>query len=329
MVAQISSTPTTPIPEIIPVGPDAEYDYEALPGNYSLAANLTAGAFAGIMEHSVMYPLDAVKTRMQVLSKAEIYSGMTNAVSRISAAEGARVLWRGVSSVVIGSGPAHALYFTVYEHAKDAFLKLARGDDRGTGSGTYETNSSTFMLATAAAGSCATIACDAIMNPFDVVKQRMQVSAGANYSSIFSCAADVYRREGLSAFYISYPTTLTMSIPFQAINFSSYEALSNILNPSKHYDPLSHCIAGGVAGATAAALTNPVDVIKTVLQTKGVSSDASIREAKSFMDAARLIYLHDGASGFLRGLRPRIVANVPSTAICWSAYELAKFYLKT
>lgn len=35
-------------------------DYETLPTS-SVAVHMTAGAFAGIMEHCVMYPLDSVK----------------------------------------------------------------------------------------------------------------------------------------------------------------------------------------------------------------------------------------------------------------------------
>lgn len=37
------------------------YDYEGLAPGTSLGANLAAGAFAGIMEHTVMYPVDAIK----------------------------------------------------------------------------------------------------------------------------------------------------------------------------------------------------------------------------------------------------------------------------
>lgn len=40
---------------------DEEYEYEALPPNFSLLQNMAAGAFAGIAEHTVMYPIDAIK----------------------------------------------------------------------------------------------------------------------------------------------------------------------------------------------------------------------------------------------------------------------------
>lgn len=104
----------------------------------------------------------------------------------------------------------------------------------------------------------------------------MQVH-GSVYTSITECARAVYRNEGIRAFYISYPTTLAMTIPFTAIQFTCYESLSKVLNPKKRYDPLTHCVSGGLAGAAAAAITTPLDVIKTLLQTRGTANDSRIR----------------------------------------------------
>ena len=55
-----------------------------------------------------------------------------------------------------------------------------------------------------------------------VVKQRMQIQ-GSTFRSVATCFRDVYKAEGLSAFYVSYPTTLTMTVPFTAVQFSTYE----------------------------------------------------------------------------------------------------------
>ena len=73
--------------------------------------------------------LPTTQTRMQVFSTqpAAIYTGMTQAFSRISSTEGASRLWRGVWSVILGAGPAHAVYFGTYETVKD----LAGGNRAG------------------------------------------------------------------------------------------------------------------------------------------------------------------------------------------------------
>src|SRR6266480_3167994 len=46
-----------------------------------------------------------------------------------------------------------------------------------------------------------------------------------------------------------------------------------VLTPLGHYVPKSHVIAGGLAGAIAAAATTPLDVAKTLLQTRGNATD--------------------------------------------------------
>lgn len=171
------------------------------------------------------------------------------------------------------------------------------------------------------------------MNPFDVIKQRMQMH-GSTYTSLLDCARRVFRSEGLRAFYVSYPTTLTMTVPFTALQFTAYESLTKFITSQRlcrfgevpAYDPLTHCLAGGLAGGVAAAATTPLDVIKTLLQTRGGASDVEIRQARGLFPAAGIIWRREGAKGFFRGMNARVVTAAPSTAICWSAYELAKAY---
>ncbi|KAJ7583423.1 mitochondrial carrier domain-containing protein [Mycena floridula] len=285
-------------------------DYEALPANAGLAVNMLAGALAGITEHVVMYPIDSIKTRMQVFSSSPsaIYSGVGNAFTRISSTEGMRALWRGVWSVVLGAGPAHAVHFGTLEAVKE----LLGGNEAGN-----------QWVATSIAGASATTAADALMNPFDVIKQRMQVHK-SEFRSVFTCARVVFQTEGISAFYVSYPTTLAISIPFNAIQYTVYEQMKRMLNPTHEYSPSTHMISGAAAGAVAAAVTTPLDVAKTILQTRGASHDADIRNVRGMKDAFKVIWQRDGLKGFARGITPRVVTVMPSTALCWLSYEFFK-----
>ncbi|KAG6018453.1 hypothetical protein E4U43_007661 [Claviceps pusilla] len=291
-----------------------DYDYECLPPNFSLLQNMAAGGFAGIAEHTVMYPIDAIKTRMQILHppSSTAYSGVLRSTYQMASREGLSSLWRGMSSVIVGAGPAHAVYFATYEAVKHAM--------GGNQAGVHH------PLAAATSGAAATIASDAFMNPFDVIKQRMQIQHSSKmYKSMVDCAKFVYQNEGLGAFYISYPTTLSMTVPFTALQFLAYESISTAMNPEKKYDPVTHCLAGAVAGGFAAGLTTPMDVIKTILQTRGTSSDPQVRNVKGFLGGCQLLYCREGLRGFFKGIRPRIVTTMPSTAICWSAYEFSKY----
>ena len=58
-----------------------------------------------------------------------VYSGIGNAFTQISSTEGIRALWRGVSSVIVGAGLAHAVHFGTYEA-----VKALVGGNNGEGS---------------------------------------------------------------------------------------------------------------------------------------------------------------------------------------------------
>ncbi|OBT47979.1 hypothetical protein VE00_01686 [Pseudogymnoascus sp. WSF 3629] len=273
--------------------------------NFSLLQNMTAGAVAGIAEHTVMYPIDSIKTRTQLLGAIQ-----PRTVYNMKWAIG---LWRGMSSVVVGAGPAHAIYFATYEAVKH----LMGGNQAGLH----------HPLAAATSGACATIASDALMNPFDVIKQRMQIRGSKKlFRTMPDCARYVFRTEGLRAFYVSYPTTLSMTVPFTALQFLAYESISTSMNPTKAYDPVTHCAAGAVAGGFAAALTTPMDVVKTMLQTRGSASDAALRNVNGFVEGCKLLHEREGYRGFFKGVKPRVITTMPSTAICWSGYEACKAY---
>ncbi|KAK5779557.1 Fe(2+) transporter PWA37_004437 [Arxiozyma heterogenica] len=294
---------------------EEEIDYEALPSSAPLHYQLLAGAFAGIMEHSVLFPIDAIKTRIQSSVTSKIYSGsnLLSQISRISTVEGSLALWKGVQSVILGAGPAHAVYFATYEWTKKTLISP-------------EDIQTIQPLKTAVSGATATIAADALMNPFDTIKQRIQLQTN---SSVWQITKSILKNEGVSGFYVSYPTTLSMNIPFAAFNFMLYDTTTKLLNPSNTYNPFIHCISGGISGALGAALTTPLDCIKTVLQVRGsksVSMDI-MKRADTFTKAARAIYQVHGWRGFWRGLTPRTISFIPATAISWTSYEMAKHFL--
>jgi hypothetical protein len=81
---------------------------------------------------------------------------------------------------------------------------------------------------------------------------------------------------------------------------------------------------GGVAGGFGSWVTNPMDVIKTRLQTD--------MGAQQFHGSVRLcaaeIYKEGGAMAFLRGSIPRLVHKVPANAFFFWFYEVFKRILR-
>jgi len=111
-----------------------------------------------------------------------------------------------------------------------------------------------------------TMAHDMIMTPMDVCKQRLQL--GNHKNNVFECACDIMRQEGPRAFLLSYPTTLLMNLPYAVVMGSVNEWIRLRINPTGDHSLGSYMLAGAGAGLAASAVTNPLDVIKTRLQTQ-------------------------------------------------------------
>ncbi|KAL0953528.1 hypothetical protein HGRIS_004749 [Hohenbuehelia grisea] len=150
----------------------------------------------------------------------------------------------------------------------------------------------------------------------------------SEFRSVFTCARVVFRNEGIGAFYVSYPTTLMITIPSNAVQFTVYDHMKKILNPTGEYSPGTHMLAGAVSGGVAAAVTTPLDVVKTILQTRGTSHDPEVRKVSGMFSAFKVIWRKDGLKGFGRGLTPRVLAHMPSNALCWLSYEFFKVAIR-
>ncbi|XP_019162798.1 PREDICTED: mitoferrin-like [Ipomoea nil] len=302
---------------------------EFLPENVSLSLPthdglefwqfMVAGSIAGSVEHMAMFPVDTLKTRMQAVgslaSKAAAIS-LRQSLGSIMKVEGLAGLYRGIAAMGLGAGPAHAVYFSVYEVCKKS---LSGGNPK---------NSTAHALS----GVFATVASDAVITPMDVVKQRLQLKSSP-YKGVMDCVKKVAMEEGIGAFYVSYRTTVVMNAPFTAVHFATYEAakrggmevLPEIAGDEETL--IVHATAGAAAGALAAAVTTPLDVVKTRLQCQGVCGCDRFSSG-SIGDVIQTIVKKDGYGGLMRGWIPRILFHAPAAAICWSTYEAGKEFFQ-
>ncbi|CAI7791934.1 unnamed protein product [Closterium sp. NIES-54] len=265
-----------------------------------------------------------------------------NAVSSILKTEGAAGLYRGIAAMVLGAGPAHAVYFAVYEAAKESLLRNSSSSGSSVSDGLGFTSALGVSLppavAHATAGALATVASDAVLTPMDVVKQRLQLRRSP-YAGVVDCCRKMIQEEGIYSFYRSYRTTLVMNVPFTAVHFATYEASKAGLGRALPGEALpgegvldedrllTHVLAGGAAGALASAVTNPLDVVKTRLQCQGVCGVKRMQSA-SVTAALSSIVREEGWGALLRGMRARMLFHTPAAAIVWSTYEASKNLLR-
>ena len=327
--------------------------------SYAFYAHMASGALAGAVEHTAMFPVDTIKTRMQAARGMAMRPGglgggvavdawrAATRTSAESAGAALRGLYRGVSAAGLGAGPAHAVYFATYEKCKRVF----GGNDRREHA----------PLAHAMAGACATTLADGLQNPVDTVKQRLQLRESP-YKGVVDCVSKTLRNEGIRAFYRSYPTTLAMNVPFTAIHFSVYEGAKRALFKASEAEREGFAVqfaAGGIAGGLAAAMTNPMDVVKTRMQTECVLLDCDVAKSAeqtangvctvrgqpkicpqelaamrvrtaaaakitSPFSIARVIVRDEGVMALASGMGARVLFHIPAAAICWTTYEAAK-----
>lgn len=242
------------------------------------------------------------------------YRSVTDGLKKMIVKEGLLRPVKGMGVMVIGAGPAHALYFSSYEKLK----RVLSGTETGGKN----------PIAQMAAGTVSTMLHDAIMNPADVIKQRIQMY-NSPYKNALTCGLSILKNEGLNAFYRSYPTQLGMNIPFHCTHLAIYEFTQEKINPRRIYNPTAHLISGGLAGALASAITTPLDVCKTLLNTQEANVLKSSKKAhiKGFVNAISIIYKCCGVRGYFNGLGARMMFSAPSTAISWTVYESFKSYL--
>lgn len=306
---------------------------------------MAAGAAAGIMEHCVMYPVDVVRTRMQSIRPQENHLSFIKTVTQLIKKDRLKA-FRGMSVVITGAGPAHALYFSTYENIKSTCLKSHDGgiinsanknrnaevkDNSNNTNNPDINNESNYKraLVYGLAGCGATLVHDAVMNPVDVIKQRMQMLNSPFRSSLI-CARHIFKTEGIKAFYRSYFTQLAMNLPYQSLHFVTYELMQDLTNRQRDYNPKAHMISGAVAGAIASAVTTPLDVCKTLLNTQEKLALVAVKSDRvsGLANALKVIYKCCGLRGFFQGLEARVVVAMPSTAISWVVYEFFKYTYK-
>ncbi|KAF8879891.1 S-adenosylmethionine transporter [Gymnopilus junonius] len=182
------------------------------------------------------------------------------------AAGGLSGVYKGIGSVVVGSAPGERLSFLTYDTMKK----------------TLPLQENLAPLKHMISASVGEVAACLVRVPTEVIKTRMQTST------------------------YGFGITVMREIPFTSLQFPLYEFLKLQLSRRINRKPLyAHeaAVCGSIAGGVAAALTTPLDVLKTRVMLD--LRDPSKEKLPSLLSRFRAIYTAEGPRALFAGVVPR------------------------
>jgi len=172
----------------------------------SLSSITLAGASAGLVQTSIVSPMELIKTQMQVCGQTEI----SGTVSHIYRAAGLPGIFRGLGVTATREVPAFAVYFSSYE------LMMERMGE----------STPAVLMAGGMAGVFSWIT----TYPQDVIKSRLQAdSFGTNqlYKGPLHCLKVSLQEEGSSFLFRGIGSTVIRAFPMNAVTFGVFSFIMN------------------------------------------------------------------------------------------------------
>ncbi|XP_042177064.1 mitochondrial glutamate carrier 1 [Oncorhynchus tshawytscha] len=295
----------------------------------SLPAKLINGGIAGLIGVTCVFPIDLAKTRLQNQQNgSRLYTSISDCLIKTIQSEGYFGMYRGAAVNLTLVTPEKAIKLA----ANDFFRQHLSKDGQ-------KLSLLREMLAGCGAGTCQVI----ITTPMEMLKiqlqdagrieaQRKLMSQAAvrvpggpvelRSHTAMQLTRELLRSQGIAGLYKGLGATLLRDVPFSIIYFPLFANLNSLGGcgadgPAPFYVSFA---SGCIAGSTAAVAVNPVDVIKTRIQTMTRGSQEDTYGGVT--DCIRKILRQEGPSAFLKGAYCRALVIAPLFGIAQVVYFL-------
>ncbi|KAK1026775.1 hypothetical protein LTS16_022044 [Friedmanniomyces endolithicus] len=245
--------------------------------------SIIAGSTAGAVEIAITYPAEFAKTRIQLNQRC--------------------------TTLILGNSIKAGVRFVAFDQYKQLL-----GNPDGTISGPM-TVVSGFLAGTTESVVAVT--------PFESIKTQLiddRKRAQPRMRGFLHGSALIFREQGVRGFFKGFVPTTARQAANSAVRFSSYTSLKQLAQsyvaPGERLGSLATFGIGGVAGTITVYATQPIDVVKTRMQ----SLDAKGLYKNSF-DCAVKIWREEGVRTFWSGSVPRLGRLVFSGGIVFAMYE--------
>jgi len=271
---------------------------------------MAAGCIAGGIEATTVWPMEFIKTRLQLGSKTGSklpYNGMIEGLLYTVRTTGFLSLYRGLAPTLIGSGPKAGIRFGLNSLIKENL----RGNDGKLSPG------KNFVAGLGAGVSEALL----IVAPVETVKTKvielnMPFSEGLKH---------IIKTEGVGGVYKGAVATAMKQGSNQGLRFMWFnEYKKRVTNDGETpLTPLMGLFGGMTAGCFSTLGNNPFDVVKTRMQ------GTQATRYKNTMDCFVQVLGKEGVGAFYAGLVPRLGRVVPGQGIIFMSFESIQSFLET
>ncbi|KAK3636875.1 hypothetical protein LTR56_013986 [Elasticomyces elasticus] len=274
--------------------------------NTPAIVSLAAGGFAGAVEAFATYPFEFAKTRVQLRQQKGVPTPKNpfKVVAQVYRNEGLPALYKGCSTLVIGSVGKDGIRFLSFDTIKNQFK------DPETGTLSPLRN----LAAGMASGVVASITA---VTPTERIKTALIDDARTEkrYQSMTHCIKTILKEDGFLGLYRGFAGTTLKQAGATAFRMGTYNILKDYeMTRNIPQTTLTNFANGSVAGIVTTITTQPFDTIKTRCQ--------SARGA-STVEAFKSIVADYGIAGFWKGTTMRLGRTVFSGGILFTTYEWA------
>lgn len=161
--------------------------------------------------------------------------------------------------------------------------------------------------------------------PSEVMKQQLQAGI---YPSMSEAIKGIWSKSGIGGFYQGFTGGLARDVPFRVAQLTTFEVTKSLYLKAKKgrtgddsaaLSAVEAAVCGAAAGSFSAAITNPLDRIKTLMMT-----DTTNAYGGSVVACASKILKDEGIGGLFAGVAPRVGYIAPSVCIFFVTYEFVQ-----
>jgi len=344
----------------LPWIPDKRIKYKSLDLSRRLTNEACAGALGEITKDALLYSVDTRKTRAQIKKKNDEGEaeggGRGMAIPKSSAAGGGvealelavrgdmdmgtptglqmqdaeggnmlldfKALYAGFPVVLASSIPQGAVFFLAKGGLLEAFSRYLPDAPA------WSTSIVPIVLGT--------MVYWLIRTPVEVIKTKVQANEFPDVTSAFE---NIKNTDGVPSLWKFYSVMLSLDVPFQVINFILFGVLSDmVVSAGVEQNLLTRLGVGIGCGMVSAAVTCPLDVVKTRIQTKVKGSDVEEggyaekdgedkEPNMNVLVEMADILMNEGVSTLFLGLQQRVVYTGLANGLRFAAYGTSRMDL--